>query len=154
MTSTISSPLRVPEETPETLRKKEHNAKTAVWRIENRGHYLEQQKLYRDGMPEEKKTEYLTKKREADARWRQRNKDYLRQYHKKYVETVHPHARRKGRTSSCLHCGTDIECVLEMHHVIPRSKGGTDDKENKITLCANCHKIEHSKHLTANQKQS
>lgn len=28
---------------------------------------------------------------------------------------------------------------LEEHHVIPKSLGGSDDSENKVTLCHWCH---------------
>lgn len=32
---------------------------------------------------------------------------------------------------------------LEVHHIIPRSKGGTDDPNNLITLCQRCHRKKH-----------
>ena len=32
---------------------------------------------------------------------------------------------------------------LEVHHIIPRSKGGTDDPANLITLCQRCHGKKH-----------
>lgn len=32
---------------------------------------------------------------------------------------------------------------LEVHHIIPRSKGGTDDPKNLITLCQRCHAKKH-----------
>ena len=31
--------------------------------------------------------------------------------------------------------------VLEVDHIIPRTKGGKDDDENLQTLCCNCHKM-------------
>jgi|TARA_Y100000310_G_scaffold147454_1_gene146729 5-methylcytosine-specific restriction endonuclease McrA len=31
--------------------------------------------------------------------------------------------------------------VLEVDHIKPRTKGGTNDEENLQTLCCNCHKI-------------
>jgi len=36
---------------------------------------------------------------------------------------------------------------LEEHHVIPRSLGGTDDPENKVTLCHWCHVEQKEKRL-------
>ncbi|HEW92170.1 MAG TPA: HNH endonuclease [Thermotogaceae bacterium] len=41
----------------------------------------------------------------------------------------------------CQHCGTTIK--LQIHHIIPRNKGGTDTLNNLITLCAKCHKELH-----------
>ena len=37
----------------------------------------------------------------------------------------------------CCACFTDKN--LHHHHLIPRSKGGTDDQTNLITLCGSCH---------------
>ena len=39
----------------------------------------------------------------------------------------------------CFICGEDNPHVLEEHHIIPRRHGGSDDPENLVTLCANCH---------------
>ena len=40
----------------------------------------------------------------------------------------------------CFICGEDNPHVLEEHHIIPRRHGGSDDPENLVTLCANCHR--------------
>jgi 5-methylcytosine-specific restriction endonuclease McrA len=32
---------------------------------------------------------------------------------------------------------------LEVHHIVPRSKGGTDDPSNLVTLCQRCHAKKH-----------
>lgn len=32
---------------------------------------------------------------------------------------------------------------LEVHHIVPRSKGGSDDPDNLITLCQRCHAKKH-----------
>lgn len=34
---------------------------------------------------------------------------------------------------------------LEMHHIIPRAEGGTDDYDNLILLCAECHAAIHKR---------
>lgn len=43
--------------------------------------------------------------------------------------------------------GTCEECgwigIVQLHHKIPLSKGGTDTKENLISLCPNCHSDYH-----------
>jgi len=31
-----------------------------------------------------------------------------------------------------------------MHHIVPRSQGGSDDDENKVFLCRKCHSMIHS----------
>lgn len=43
----------------------------------------------------------------------------------------------KGRV--CARCGTPEK--LEVHHVIPRRVGGSDEPKNLIPLCKGCHKI-------------
>lgn len=39
-------------------------------------------------------------------------------------------------TCSCQH-------ALQIHHVVPRSAGGSDFPENLITLCWKCHAVAH-----------
>lgn len=60
--------------------------------------------------------------------------------------------RRKSRTLSkkkrsnvlnrdgneCLRCGSTTD--LEVHHIIPVSRGGSDETANLATLCSDCHK--------------
>lgn len=41
----------------------------------------------------------------------------------------------------CIKCGNTRH--LEIHHLIERNKGGTDDISNLITLCPTCHAKEH-----------
>lgn len=44
----------------------------------------------------------------------------------------------------CQHCkGTSGVKRLEVHHILPKSKGGSDDEVNLITLCRKCHKALH-----------
>ena len=38
----------------------------------------------------------------------------------------------------CIKCGATEN--LEVHHIIPVSKGGSNSMRNLITLCHNCHK--------------
>ncbi len=45
---------------------------------------------------------------------------------------------------TCLSCGTDLssrpEWMREVHHILPRTMGGTDDPRNLRTLCNACHR--------------
>ena len=56
---------------------------------------------------------------------------------------------RDGYTCQC--CGKK-NCRLEVHHIIFRSNGGTDDENNLITLCENCHKGVHAGIVELNKK--
>ena len=46
---------------------------------------------------------------------------------------------RDGET--CSICGENHD--LDVHHVIPSYKGGSDDVHNLITLCHKCHRNKH-----------
>lgn len=56
---------------------------------------------------------------------------------------------RDGYTCQC--CGKK-HCRLEVHHIIFRSNGGTDDENNLITLCEDCHKGVHAGTVVLNKK--
>ena len=43
---------------------------------------------------------------------------------------------------SCALCGWN-ELPCEVHHIIPQEEGGTDDLDNLIYVCPNCHRILH-----------
>ena len=49
------------------------------------------------------------------------------------------------RGAKCESCGIDNFYLLDIHHVIPQSQGGTDDLDNLKLLCKNCHAIEHGR---------
>lgn len=49
----------------------------------------------------------------------------------------------------CQYCkGKHKDSKLEVHHIIFRSRGGSDDESNLITLCHTCHKNLHSGKIT------
>lgn len=50
---------------------------------------------------------------------------------------------RDGYTCQCCK-GKHKDSKLEVHHIIYRSQGGSDDESNLITLCHTCHKDLHS----------
>ena len=43
---------------------------------------------------------------------------------------------------ACSRCGVERR-YLQSHHIIRRRHGGTDDSENLLRLCSNCHEDEH-----------
>ena len=43
----------------------------------------------------------------------------------------------------CSSCGWN-DCVGDIHHIIPQSKGGTHDHSNLTYLCPNCHRKVHN----------
>ena len=45
---------------------------------------------------------------------------------------------------TCRLCGANKNVVIEVHHIQPRSKGGTDKPSNLISLCHSCHRKVHS----------
>ena len=52
---------------------------------------------------------------------------------------------------TCQCCGKK-NCQLQTHHIIFRSRGGTDDENNMITLCKECHKGVHDGTVVLNKK--
>ena len=52
---------------------------------------------------------------------------------------------------TCQCCGKK-NCRLEVHHIKFRSNGGTDDEENLITLCKECHDGVHDGTVVLNKK--
>ena len=52
---------------------------------------------------------------------------------------------------TCQCCGKK-NCRLEVHHIKFRRDGGTDDEENLITLCEDCHKGVHVGTVVLNKK--
>lgn len=51
---------------------------------------------------------------------------------------------------TCQCCGKK-NCRLEVHHIKFRRNGGTDDEENLITLCEDCHKGVHAGTVVLNK---
>lgn len=47
----------------------------------------------------------------------------------------------------CFICGWN-EATCDIHHIVPKSKGGSNDLTNLTILCPNCHRIAHCKKIT------
>lgn len=50
-------------------------------------------------------------------------------------------ALRVQQHGKCLMCKNDIS---DFHHIVPRSKGGSDNIQNQVGLCPKCHKKAHT----------
>ncbi len=46
----------------------------------------------------------------------------------------------KRFSDACMRCGWKL-APCDAHHILPRSKGGTQTLENGILLCPNCHRL-------------
>lgn len=51
--------------------------------------------------------------------------------------------KRRGGVCAC--CGNDTLKILNVHHIIERCNGGSDEEDNLIVLCPNCHAEVHAK---------
>lgn len=58
---------------------------------------------------------------------------------------------RDNYTCQCCR-GRHRDSRLEVHHILFRSQGGSDEEDNLITLCHTCHKALHDGRLTLNLK--
>ena len=58
----------------------------------------------------------------------------------------------------CQNCGVSGgqhgRAELHAHHIVPKSRGGTHEKSNLITLCKDCHNTVHSKSKQAPTRES
>lgn len=46
----------------------------------------------------------------------------------------------------CSACGWD-KCVCDLHHIVPKVRGGLDTHNNLSYLCPNCHRLVHNGQL-------
>lgn len=49
----------------------------------------------------------------------------------------------------CRLCGFDL--ALNVHHIVPKAKGGSHDPSNLITLCPNHHALVHAGKVSTQQ---
>lgn len=50
-------------------------------------------------------------------------------------------------TKTCKTCGSECE-ELQIHHILPKSMGGTDLSTNLIEICLECHSKIHGKQMS------
>lgn len=54
----------------------------------------------------------------------------------------------------CEICGFNFKPILQIHHILPLSELGTNDRDNIICVCPNCHKLLNYRYtMTHNQIQ-
>lgn len=51
----------------------------------------------------------------------------------------------------CENCG---RIAVDIHHIVFRSQGGTDDASNLIALCRECHNLAHDGVITRERLQA
>lgn len=51
----------------------------------------------------------------------------------------------------CAKCGEKNSSILDVHHITPKHKGGSDDLINLTLLCPNCHRKEHIGHVSVTE---
>ena len=52
----------------------------------------------------------------------------------------------------CSRCGWHVEGVAnDIHHILPKKNGGSDDHHNLTILCPNCHRLAHSGKIPAEE---
>jgi hypothetical protein len=62
--------------------------------------------------------------------------------------TIPPRVRREVLTRDQHRCqapGCGRTRFLEVHHLVPRNRGGSNQPENLVTLCGTCHRLWHEK---------
>lgn len=94
-------------------------------------------------------------KSRADVRWyySEKGKEYRADYNTSIARIVSNRMSRKKATYDgnavkrlemdqwkCTICGYDtLDAALQISHVVPRCKGGSNNIENLRTVCSNCH---------------
>lgn len=67
-----------------------------------------------------------------------RNAKSIKNYSKRTQHKILKRAKAK-----CILCGWG-EATCDIHHIIEKHKGGTDESNNLIIVCPNCHRIIHT----------
>ena len=50
---------------------------------------------------------------------------------------------------ACILC--EDSRVVQLHHVVPRGRGGSDEPQNLVCLCPACHRVAHGEYAYQNQ---
>ena len=44
-------------------------------------------------------------------------------------------------------CKNCLAVAVDIHHIKPKGRGGTDEASNLVALCRNCHQLAHNNKL-------
>lgn len=99
------------------------------------------------------KSEWQKRNREAvnaaKQAWRKKNKDKIREQNTKYrggiadLRTSEKKRVKDRFENKCCRCGATE--MLHIHHIKPRSCGGTHRVFNLLVFCSDCHNLWHKK---------
>ena len=134
-------------------------ANSHVYTDEIRNKISESVKKYNEKNKKEKVYKYICDKcgKEFESDHRLRND---RKHHCEDCKRAVPHSKKGNisltdlskRTISKILKRAEKECQLcgwkesscDIHHIIPRKEGGSDESTNLIVVCPNCHRILHT----------
>lgn len=85
------------------------------------------------------------------ANWKVRHWGYQKGTNYGFENTKAMVLNRDGYKCQCCK-GKHKDSKLEVHHIIFRSQGGSDEAENLTTLCHTCHKALHERKINPNFK--
>lgn len=90
----------------------------------------------------------LTKQERLQRKIADRHASYLRETEAKSIMDL---SRRtvikivKRMELACSYCGWFVKGVVgDVHHIVAKRNGGTDDMSNLSYICPNCHRLVHS----------
>jgi hypothetical protein len=90
----------------------------------------------------------LTKQQRKEKNKIKRHASYIRETELKSILDVSSRTsikilKRMNLPCSC--CGWFVkDVVCDLHHIVPKKQGGTDDNSNLAYICPNCHRLVHS----------
>lgn len=65
----------------------------------------------------------------------------------KAFETTNTAVRSRDQ-NRCANCGKEeSETILDVHHIVPRGRGGSHLMSNQVVLCRRCHDAAHGKEM-------
>jgi 5-methylcytosine-specific restriction endonuclease McrA len=119
-------------------------------------------KKYRDNHPDRKREQnrkYYYSNREREKKritaWREANHEKVKiagRLRKARQRNISPETnelrlnkKKLHAIGKCQKCNSDEK--LEIHHKIPRNKGGSHSLNNMILLCHKCHCVEHGHNI-------
>ena len=116
---------------------------TKEWLEKNKKRIKEYKKQWRENNREKcvqynnnyyNKPENAQRRRDKAKEWLLKNRDAKLAYLRKLKHTA----------GECKLCKFNLPEALDVHHIIPKSRGGNNSIENLVTLCANCHRLVHA----------